>query len=331
MDAFIKRSKVAKKEEDISKQESNSNFNVKIVVNPSNSKTVNLSNTKIKSGIEDVEMEVVDDKADTIKKYQPWVEKYRPNKIDDIYHQKEVVAALRKSVSSGKVPHMLMYGPPGTGKTSTILALAKELYGPEFYRSRVLELNASDDRGIGMVRDKIKKFAQKKITKSPDTAYPCPPVQIIILDEADSMTNDAQAALRRTIEVYSAQTRFCIICNYVSKIIEPLASRCVKFRFEPISDEQQVKRLEYICSQESISYEPSALTALVDVTEGDLRKSIMMLQSAGRSFEGEKVKDSDIYEISGRIPKDYIDDIWAKLSDSKSNEDISTEIAEDVI
>jgi replication factor C subunit 2/4 len=224
-----------------------------------------------------------------------------------------------------------MHGPPGTGKTSTILALAKELFGPEFYRSRILELNASDDRGIGVVREKIKKFAQKKIAKASDSAYPCPPIQIIILDEADSMTVDAQAALRRTIEVYSAQTRFCIICNYVSKIIEPLASRWVKFRFTPISNEAQIKRLAYIWEKENITYEDTALNALVDVTEGDLRKSIMMLQSAGRSCEGNSLTGQDIYEVSGRVPKEVIDEIWTSVIDRNWDENRATEIAEDII
>lgn len=224
-----------------------------------------------------------------------------------------------------------MHGPPGTGKTSTILALAKELFGPEFYRSRILELNASDDRGIGMVREKIKKFAQKKIAKNVDSNYPCPPLQIIILDEADSMTVDAQSALRRTIEVYSSHTRFCIICNYVSKIIEPLASRCVKFRFTPISDKAQITRLKYICDEENIPNETQALDALVDVTEGDLRKSIMMLQSAGRSFEGSKLSASDIYEVSGRVPQEIITNIWDQVKDKNCTETKATEIAEDMI
>jgi replication factor C subunit 2/4 len=141
---------------------------------------------------------------------------------------------LRQSVKTGQVPHLLMYGPPGTGKTSTILALAKEMFGVDFYRQRVLELNASNERGIQVVREKVKKFAQRKISAHPE-GRAVPQLQFIILDEADSMTVDAQAALRRIIENYSATTRFCIICNYICKIIDPLASRCVKFRFSPIS------------------------------------------------------------------------------------------------
>jgi replication factor C subunit 2/4 len=182
-------------------------------------------------------MEVDGEKAPQDDKMKPWVEKYRPTTVSEISYQTEVVSALTTSVETGKIPHLLFYGPPGTGKTSTILALAKQIFGPKFYRTRILELNASDERGIQMVREKVKKFAQKKISKATDPAYPCPPLQLIILDEADSMTVDAQSALRRTIEVHSRQTRFCIICNYVSKIIEPLASRCVKFRFAPISDQ----------------------------------------------------------------------------------------------
>ena len=182
-----------------------------------------------------------------------------------------------------------------------------------------------------MVREKIKKFAQKKISKINDSNYPCPPIQIIILDEADSMTGDAQAALRRTIEVYSSQTRFCIIWNYISKIIEPLTSRWVKFRFTPISDEAQVKRLKYIWEQEEILHEDEALNSLIDVTDGDLRKSIMMLQSAGRSYEGESLTKKDIYEVSGRVPAKVITNLWSQLSDKNCDQAKATEIAEDMI
>lgn len=142
------------------------------------------------------------------------------------------MSALRIAIKTGQLPHLLFYGPPGTGKTSTILALAKEMFGKEFYKHRVLELNASDERGIQVVRDKIKKFAQRKLQRGPNVG--CPPLQICILDEADSMTIDAQAALRRIIEAHAVNTRFCIICNYIAKVIDPLASRCVKFRFSQI-------------------------------------------------------------------------------------------------
>ena len=180
---------------------------------------------------------------------------------------------------------MLFYGPPGTGKTSTILALAKELYGPEMFRTRVLELNASDERGISIVREKVKDFARMQLSNPPPyykDRYPCPPYKIIILDEADSMTQDAQSALRRTMETYSKITRFCLICNYVTRIIDPLASRCSKFRFKMLDQGNAKKRLEDIAQNENIKVEDGVVDKVIECSEGDLRKAITFLQSAAR-------------------------------------------------
>lgn len=180
---------------------------------------------------------------------------------------------------------MLFYGPPGTGKTSTILALAKELYGPQMFKTRVLELNASDERGISIVREKVKDFARMQLSNPPpnyEDKYPCPPYKIIILDEADSMTQDAQSALRRTMETYSKITRFCLICNYVTRIIDPLASRCSKFRFKPLDQGNAKKRLEDIAENEGVRLEAGAVETLIKCSEGDLRKAITFLQSATR-------------------------------------------------
>lgn len=185
---------------------------------------------------------------------------------------------------------MLFYGPPGTGKTSTILALSKQLFGPDLFRSRVLELNASDERGISIVRTKIKDFARQQLSGVPSgdygkeylQKYPCPPFKVIVLDEADSMTQDAQSALRRTMETYSRITRFCLICNYVTRIIDPLASRCSKFRFKSLDSSDAGKRVEKIADKEGVKLEEGARDALIRCSEGDLRRAITYLQSAAR-------------------------------------------------
>lgn len=187
------------------------------------------------------------------------------------HSQDEVCTALKTALHTGELPHLLFYGPPGTGKTSTILAVCRELYGP-LMKKRVLELNASDERGIKVVRDNIKQFAQTKVGKNKVDGFPCPPFKIIILDEADAMTDVAQAALRRTIEQYSKVTRFCLICNYVSRIIDPLASRCAKFRFKPLSNSAMLGRLREVAAAENLTLVDDCEDTLIKTSQGDMRK-----------------------------------------------------------
>eukprot|EP00252_Welwitschia_mirabilis_P010890 TRINITY_DN24520_c0_g1_i1.p1 TRINITY_DN24520_c0_g1~~TRINITY_DN24520_c0_g1_i1.p1 ORF type:complete len:341 (+),score=69.16 TRINITY_DN24520_c0_g1_i1:219-1241(+) len=237
---------------------------------------------------------------------QPWVEKYRPRQVADVAHQDEVVKALTNSINTGNLPHLLFYGPPGTGKTTAALAVAHELFGPDLYKSRVLELNASDDRGINVVRTKIKDFAAVAVGNvSQKHGYCCPPFKIIILDEADSMTEDAQNALRRTMETYSKVTRFCFICNYVSRIIEPLASRCAKFRFKPLGEEVMSSRILHICKEEGLHLDGDALKTLSSISEGDLRRAITYLQSAARLF-GSSISNKALISVSGVVPDEVV-------------------------
>ncbi|MCJ1446896.1 MAG: Subunit of heteropentameric Replication factor C (RF-C) [Stictis urceolatum] len=259
---------------------------------------------------------------------QPWVEKYRPKSLDDVTAQDHTITVLQRTLQASNLPHMLFYGPPGTGKTSTILALAKQLYGPSMFSSRVLELNASDERGISIVREKVKDFARQQLSNPPPNytdKYPCPPYKIIVLDEADSMTQDAQSALRRTMETYSKITRFCLVCNYVTRIIDPLASRCSKFRFKSLDQGSARARLEDIARTEGVRLGEGAVEALITSAEGDLRKAITFLQSAARLVgalglgavdgdeeamdvdeEGDVVTARSIEEIAGVIPDDVI-------------------------
>ncbi|KAK3246334.1 Subunit of heteropentameric Replication factor C (RF-C) [Cymbomonas tetramitiformis] len=214
---------------------------------------------------------------------QPWNEKYRPKVITDVSHQDAVVSTLQEAMKTNNVPHLLFYGPPGTGKTTTALAMVQELYGPTLVKSRVMELNASDERGINVVRHKIKQFAATAVGQGAP-GYPSPPYKVIILDESDSMTTDAQNALRRTMELYTKVTRFVLICNYVSRIIEPIASRCAKFRFKPLGEESISDRITSICQKEGVVMEEGAMEALGSACGGDMRKAISHLQSAVRLF-----------------------------------------------
>ncbi|KAJ1827755.1 Subunit of heteropentameric Replication factor C (RF-C) [Coemansia sp. RSA 2703] len=259
----------------------------------------------------------------------PWVEKYRPKNINDVTAQEEVVQVLRKSLETKNLPHLLFYGPPGTGKTSTILALTRDMYGPEAVKTRVLELNASDERGISVVREKVKTFARAVVSQS-DPRYPSPPYKIIILDEADSMTTDAQAALRRIMEKYSRITRFCLVCNYVSRIIEPLASRCTKFRFKSLPREQAIGRVSEVASLEHVSCEEGAVEALVDCAEGDLRRAMMSLQSASRMVEKSTLTAGIVAELVGVVPQSVIEKLRSSWTASTSVSDIR-DVVDDLI
>ncbi len=209
-----------------------------------------------------------------------------------------------------QLPHLLFYGPPGTGKTSAILALAKDLFGPQMYRSRVLELNASDERGIDVVRKKIKNFASLAVSANKSSSHVCPPFKLIILDEADSMTVDAQSALRRTMETYSKVTRFCILCNYVSRIIGPIASRCAKFRFQPMSKDVMTARLGFIAEKEGFSLPADASAALLKVSGGDLRRAITLLQNT-YMLHGQDMKGQHITDSAAVIPDSIMNDLVA--------------------
>merc|ERR1712216_454204 len=239
----------------------------------------------------------------------PWTEKYRPKTMDGVSHQDEVVSMLRSCIDSGSLPHLLFYGPPGTGKTSTILAITKDLFGPELWKKRVLELNASDERGISVVREKIKTFAKGAI----GTSGTAPPFKVIILDEADAMTADAQSATRRTMEEYSSVTRFCLCCNYVSRIIEPIASRCAKFRFKPVPQVAMLERLQFIAAEEGVECEEAAQVMLCETSGGDMRKAITNMQSAHRLLSSATITAAIVQDLAGTVPEDLVNELLGSL------------------
>ncbi len=238
-----------------------------------------------------------------------WIEKYRPDNFDDIVGQDKNISMINKMIDGGSFPHLLLHGKSGTGKTSTIMNIANKLYGKN-KAFMMIRLDASDDRGINTVREEIKGFAEKMTPFNNG-------IKLIILDEADSMTFDAQFALRRIIEKYSDDTRFCIICNYMNKIIAPIKSRCVNLRFYPIEKSIIVERLKYICKCENLKYEPNSLESIATIANGDLRKAINILQSL--SMMGKKINIQSCYNSAGIPSPELIKELYSILINKSIN------------
>lgn len=222
--------------------------------------------------------------------FEMWAEKYRPKSLTQMVDQKDIVERLASFVKSRNVPHCIFAGPPGTGKTTAALCLARDLYG-EAYREHLMELNASDERGINVVRETVKTFARVRTLGEI-------PFKILILDEADNMTGDAQQALRRTMERYTETCRFILIANYSGKIIEPIQSRCAPFRFSYLPRQEQDLYLKHIAETEKITLPNDGLDAIYDICSGDLRKAINSLQAAASL--GKPIDSEIVYSVVGR-------------------------------
>ncbi len=232
---------------------------------------------------------------------KPYVEKYRPRFLNEVVNQEGIIKRLKQFVKDKSMPHLIFAGPAGTGKTTSALAMVRELYGRKMAVNRTyLELNASDARGIDVIRTYIKDFAKAR----PSSEIP---FKILILDEADNMTGPAQQALRRTMERYTKNCRMILICNYSNKIIPPIQSRCVVFRFSSLSTTDIKKRVNYVAKQEKITLTPGGLNALVDVSRGDCRRAINYLQSCGTISK--KIDKDIVFRVAGEVPPEKIKDI----------------------
>ncbi|HEY0089370.1 MAG TPA: replication factor C small subunit [Candidatus Lokiarchaeia archaeon] len=232
---------------------------------------------------------------------RPWVEKYRPRSLEDVTNQSAILKRLKQFIKDKSMPHLIFSGQAGTGKTTSALAMIRDLYGNKMASNVThLELNASDARGIDVIRTYIKDFAKAK-----------PPIDIpfktLILDEADNMTAPAQQALRRTMEKYTKNCRMILICNYSNKIIPPIQSRCVVFRFMPLTDNDLKERIKFVSNEENITITSDGLNALADISSGDCRRAINYLQSCATISK--KIDQEIVFRVAGEVPSDKIKEI----------------------
>jgi replication factor C small subunit len=228
----------------------------------------------------------------------PWVEKYRPKTLDDIVNQDDVIASLKNILSTKSVPHMLFTGPPGTGKTATAHAFAHDLYGPNYLSDGLfVEINASDERGIDVIRERVKTYARS-------VPFSGIGFRLLLLDESDQLTDAAQHAFRRTMEQFSNTCRFILAANYSNRIIEPIQSRCVVLRFKPLSKDAVGKALAKIAKYENVEVSDSAVEAIYEFSLGDMRKAINMLQSAATISR--KIDEKTVYTVMGHVEKGLV-------------------------
>lgn len=238
------------------------------------------------------------------KQFEMWTEKHRPRDFSELAGQEQITKRLAEFAKSRNLPHIMFAGPAGCGKTTAALIMARSLFG-EAWKHNFLDLNASDERGIDVIRSKVKEFARTKSLSSL-------PFKLIFLDEADALTTEAQNALRRTMENYTNTARFIISCNYSSKIIEPIQSRCAVFRFKPLNTDRVEKQLSKIAAKENLKINGGALKAAADASEGDMRKAINMLQAAATTKT--EISEDDIFEISARAKPKEVGEMLANAA-----------------